>query len=203
MLHGKRAPTKPKHGRKALPVLGAAGLSLSLAGAASAAAIGGPTTDMLTRNAGVSHENNLSEEEIADVSLATFYVVDNEGAATSGRGARLAMGCGGCGGGWLRRLLVEQRLPGADDLEQCRHAFGQPHPQSRTSAQVHIGSAIPVKLTSDAPTRDERSASRPTSPHVPTYCGHSRPMRTTARAAACATRARRAQPKTRNTYLEL
>jgi hypothetical protein len=99
MLHGKRAPTKPKHGRKALPVLGAARLSLSLAGAASAAAIGGPTTDMLTRNAGVSHEINLSEEEIADVSLATFYVVDNEGAATSGRGARLAMGCGGCGGG--------------------------------------------------------------------------------------------------------
>ena len=99
MFHGKQAPTKPKRRRKALPVLGAAGLSLSLAGAASAAAIGGPTTDMLTRNVGVSHEINLSEEEIADVSLATFYVVDNEGAAPSGRGARLAMGCGGCGGG--------------------------------------------------------------------------------------------------------
>ena len=99
MLHGKQAPTTSKRRRKALPVLGAAGLSLSLAGAASAAAIGGPTTDMLTRNAGVSHEINLSEEEIADVRLATFYVVDNEGAAPSGRGARLAMGCGGCGCG--------------------------------------------------------------------------------------------------------
>ena len=99
MFHGKQAPTKPKRRRKALPVLGAAGLSLSLAGAASAAAIGGPATDMPPRNAGVSHEINLSEEEIADVSLATFYVVDNEGAATSGRGGRLAMGCGGCGGG--------------------------------------------------------------------------------------------------------
>ena len=98
MFHGKQAPTKPKRRRKALPVLGAAGLSLSLAGAPSAAAIGGPTTDMLTRNVAVSHEINLSEEEIADVSLATFYVVDNEGAAPSGRGARLAMGCGGCGG---------------------------------------------------------------------------------------------------------
>jgi len=98
MLHGKQAPTKPKHRRKALPVLGAAGLSLSLAGAITAAAIGGPATDMLTRNAGVSHEINPSEEEIADVSLATFYVVDTEGAAPSGRGARLAMGCGGCGG---------------------------------------------------------------------------------------------------------
>ena len=145
MLHGKQAPTKPKHRRKALPVLGAAGLSLSLAGATTAAAIGGPATDMLTRNAGVSHEINLSEEEIADVSLATFYVVDTEGAAPSGRGARLAMGCGGCGGcGGCRRLLVEQRLPGADDLEQCRHPFGQPHAQSRTSAQAHIGSTIPV-----------------------------------------------------------
>ena len=99
MLQAKQAPTKRKRRRKALPVLGAAGLSLSLAGAASAAAIGGPATDMLTRNAGVSHEINLSEEEIADVSLATFYVVDNEGAAPSGRRARLAMGCGGCGGG--------------------------------------------------------------------------------------------------------
>ena len=93
MFHGKQAPTKPKRRRKALPVLGAAGLSLSLAGAASAAAIGGPATDMPPRNAGVSHEINLSEEEIADVSLATFYVVDNEGAAPSGCG-----GCGGCGG---------------------------------------------------------------------------------------------------------
>ena len=79
-------------------MLGAAGLSLSLAGAITAAAIGGPATDTLTRNAGVSHEINPSEEEIADVSLATFYVVDTEGAAPSGRGARLAMGCGGCGG---------------------------------------------------------------------------------------------------------
>jgi hypothetical protein len=98
MLQAKQGPTKRKRRRKTLPVLGAAGLSLSLAGATTAAAIGGPATDMLTRNAGVSHEINLSEEEIADVSLATFYVVDTEGAAPSGRGARLAMGCGGCGG---------------------------------------------------------------------------------------------------------
>ena len=145
MFHGKQAPTKPKRRRKALPVLGAAGLSLSLAGAASAAAIGGPASDMPTRNAGVSHEINLSEEEIADVSLATFYVVDNEGAAPSGRGVRLAMGCWLRRRlRWLRRLLVEQRLPGADDLEQCWHPFGQPHAQSRTNAQAHIGSTIAV-----------------------------------------------------------
>jgi hypothetical protein len=143
MLHGKQAPTKPTHRRKALPVLGAAGLSLSLAGATTAAAIGGPATDMLTRNAGVSHEINLSEEEIADVRDILRRRHRRRGTIRAGRPAgdgvrrlrRLR---------WLRRLLVEQRLPGADDLEQCRHPFGQPHAQSRTSAQAHIGSTIPV-----------------------------------------------------------
>jgi hypothetical protein len=65
---------------------------------------------MPTRNAGVSHEINLSEEEIADVSLATFYVVDNEGAAPSGRGAGLRWVRRLRRLWWLRRLLVEQRL---------------------------------------------------------------------------------------------
>jgi hypothetical protein len=64
--------------------LGAAGLSLSLASAASAAAIGGQTAHMLTRSIGVSHEINLADEEISDVSLATFYVFDDEGAACGG-----------------------------------------------------------------------------------------------------------------------
>jgi hypothetical protein len=126
MLHGKQAPTKPKHRRKALPGLGAAGLSLSLAGATTAAAIGGPATDMLTRNAGVSHEINLSEEEIADVRDILRRRHRRRGTIRAGRPAgdgvrrlrRLR---------WLRRLLVEQRLPGADGLEQCRHPFGQPH----------------------------------------------------------------------------
>jgi hypothetical protein len=71
---------------------------LSLASAASAAAIGGRTADMLTRSIGVSHEINLADEEISDVSLATFYVFDDEGAATLRHGGRLAMGCGGCAG---------------------------------------------------------------------------------------------------------
>ena len=105
MLHAKQAPTKRKRRRKALPALGAAGLSLSLASAASAAAFGGHTTDMLTQGIGVSQEMNLSDEEISDVSLATFYVFDTEGVAKARRGLRLAMGgcgcagCAGCGGG--------------------------------------------------------------------------------------------------------
>jgi hypothetical protein len=84
--------------------LGAAGLSLTLASAASSTALGGKAADMLTQGIGASQQMNLSEEEISDVSLATFYVLDDEGTATSRRGARLAAGgcgcgCGGCSGG--------------------------------------------------------------------------------------------------------
>jgi hypothetical protein len=97
MFRGKQMPSKPKRKRKALPALGAAGLSLTLASAAPAAAIGGQPADAFTRDPSVPHEINLSEEEISDVSLATFYVFDNESAATSPHGARFA--AGGCGGG--------------------------------------------------------------------------------------------------------
>src|SRR4029079_9464483 len=102
MSHAKQAPAKRKRRRKALPALGAAGLSLTLASAASSAALGGKAADMLTQGIGVSQQMNLSEEEISDVSLATFYVFDDEGTATSRRGVRLAAGgcgCGGCSGG--------------------------------------------------------------------------------------------------------
>jgi hypothetical protein len=47
----------------------------------------------------MSHEITLSEEEISDVSLATFYVFYKEGSRAVGPGVRLSMGagCGGCG----------------------------------------------------------------------------------------------------------
>jgi hypothetical protein len=77
-------------------VLSAAGLSLSLASGASAA-IARPA-DVLTPKTGMSHEITLCEEEISDVSLATFYIFDNERAGTSRRGLKLAQGCGGVGG---------------------------------------------------------------------------------------------------------
>jgi hypothetical protein len=77
---------------KAFPVWGAAGLSLSLASGASATT-GGPAADMLTRNTGVSHQITLREEEVSDVSLATFYVFDKENPDTPG--VRFAVGAGG------------------------------------------------------------------------------------------------------------
>src|ERR1700726_3237144 len=77
----------------AVKVLGAAGLSFSLVGNTSASTL--PT-------AGIPQSDNnspnqrfvLSEEEMSDVSLATFYVFDRE---NIGSGVRLARG--GCGGG--------------------------------------------------------------------------------------------------------
>ena len=92
MSHRKQ-PSK----RRFTPALGAAGLSFSLATGISAAAAPAPAIE--TQDTGVSHEVTLSEEEISDVSLATFYVFDNENAGTFRRRIRLAQGCGGCGCG--------------------------------------------------------------------------------------------------------
>jgi len=80
---------------KAAPVLGAAGLSLSLASGAYAAVGDVPT-------AGAPHktlaDHQLAvDEEISDVSLATFYVFDKENAAPPRRNLRLAFSAGGCG----------------------------------------------------------------------------------------------------------
>jgi hypothetical protein len=107
MLRAKQASSRRRKS-KAVPVLGAAGLSLSLAGGASAA-IGGPATDMLTPKTGMSHAITLCEEEISDVSLATFYVFDNENAGSFPRRIKLAQGgcgCGGCGGGGCASCAV-------------------------------------------------------------------------------------------------
>ena len=73
----KRA-SKRRRRSKTIPALGAAGLSLTLASEPSLAATA-PALDTMTRKAGVRHEIILREEEIVDVSLATFYVFDKEG----------------------------------------------------------------------------------------------------------------------------
>jgi hypothetical protein len=79
----------------AVKMLGAAGLSFSLVGSASASTTptaGIPQSD----NTSANQRLLLSEEEMFDVSLATFYVFDREHA---GSGVQLARGCGGCGRG--------------------------------------------------------------------------------------------------------
>jgi hypothetical protein len=88
--------SKQKRTTKAAAVkaIGAAGLSFSMVGGASASAM--PTADIPQFDINSTNQRFvLSEEEMADVSLATFYVFDKE---NIGGGVQLARGCGGCGG---------------------------------------------------------------------------------------------------------
>ena len=88
-----RINPKRKRRSKAVPVLGAAGLSLTLASEGSLA-IAAPPLDTMTRN--VIHEIALQEEEACDVTLATFHVFDKEGAKAFRAGDRpitLGQGC--------------------------------------------------------------------------------------------------------------
>src|SRR5262245_7056187 len=99
MSNTKKA-SKRKSRACAVPLLSAAGLSLSLASGASAATEV-PAADMPTQNTTASNEITFGEEEIADVSLATFYVFDKENVGTSEPTVQLARhwrGCGGCRG---------------------------------------------------------------------------------------------------------
>jgi hypothetical protein len=102
---------KSKRRSKALPALGIVGMSLALVSGASAStseAANVPSTSQ-------SHEIFLGEEEISDVSLATFYVFDREntgppprtqelrfarsgGSYGRGHGCGRGGACGGCGG---------------------------------------------------------------------------------------------------------
>ena len=99
MSRARQSRTR-KRLKKAVPALGAAaGISLSLASGASA----GPAPNLPMSYAGSGHEVILAEEEISDVSLATFYFFDNESTTTFRPDIQLARGgCGGCGGGGCR-----------------------------------------------------------------------------------------------------
>ena len=78
----------------AVKVLGAAGLGLSLIGGASASTT--PTADIpQSDNTSPNQRYVLGEEEMADVSLATFHLFDRENVGNNG--VQLARGCGGCG----------------------------------------------------------------------------------------------------------
>ena len=96
--------SKGRSRRRAVTAWGVAG-ALSLAAGGASASIG-PAGDIPTKN--TAPVFTLGEEEISDVSLATFYVFDKENAGAHrpgvqlaaracGRGCRgCARGCGGC-----------------------------------------------------------------------------------------------------------
>jgi hypothetical protein len=104
-----RVKQAAKHARTtkaaAVTALGTAGLGLSLAGSASASTI--PTADApKSDNISPNQRFVLSDEEMADVSLATFHLFDRENAGSDMqlawvrgcRGCRACRACRGCRG---------------------------------------------------------------------------------------------------------
>ena len=93
----KRSSKKSKRRSKALPALGFAGVSLSMASGACAS-----TSEAIANTSPTSqgHELFLGEEEIFDASLSTFFTFDKEngGAQPLAQHLRFARG-GGCGHG--------------------------------------------------------------------------------------------------------
>jgi len=109
MTQAKRTPKRARR-MTALPVMGAAGMSLTLAGGASGATTG-PVSDNQALDSVLHPQITLGEEEISDVSLLTFYVFDKENLATRRLGEEQVAGwrrcgCRGCrcrcGCGWRR-----------------------------------------------------------------------------------------------------
>jgi hypothetical protein len=91
----RRKRGKAALAKKAALALGAAGVSLAMTGAASASA---PATNVPSQDN--ARRLILTEEEISDVSLATFQVFDRENPPLN-QGIKVARGggCGGCGHG--------------------------------------------------------------------------------------------------------
>ncbi len=94
----KQASKRKRVTKAAVPALGAAGLTFSLAGGASASAL--PTADTPQKlNVSPSQSVLLGEEEIADVSLATFHLFDKENGGSGFQQMAWGCRCGGCGRG--------------------------------------------------------------------------------------------------------
>ena len=96
MRHTKHRSTQ-KGRKETVPALGVVGMSLSLVGGAPEATAA-PTADSFPPQIAPGHDIILNEEEVADVSLATFYVFDKENAGTPKVSEKLAgwRSCGGC-----------------------------------------------------------------------------------------------------------
>ena len=100
--------SKRRRQTEVVPVLGVVGASLALASGASAAT-GGQVLEA-SSNPTSNSQLALSEEEISDVTLASFYVFDKENAGAPRLGERLAWrGCGRLSR--LSSLSGLQRLP--------------------------------------------------------------------------------------------
>ena len=96
MRRVKRASRKKRTTKvAAVTVVGAAGLGLSLFGSASGSTM--PTAYIPQSDTSPNQRFILGEEEMQDVSLATFHLLDRENVGSAIQLAR--GGCGGCGCG--------------------------------------------------------------------------------------------------------
>jgi hypothetical protein len=96
----KQASKQKRATKAALPALGAAGLTFGLVGTASASIT--PTADVPQKlNLSPTQAVTLGEEEIGDVSLATFHLFDKENSGSALQQMAWGCRCGGCRGcGW-------------------------------------------------------------------------------------------------------
>jgi hypothetical protein len=88
----------------AVPLVGAVGASMAVAGGAYATGVVGSPSGPSLKNDVPGPQINLSEEEISDVNLGTFFVFDRENLQEYGeqyaqRGCRGGGGAARCGGG--------------------------------------------------------------------------------------------------------
>jgi hypothetical protein len=96
MPREKEASKRKRVTKAAVPALGAAGLTFGLAGGASASTT--PTADVPQKfNFTPTQTITLGEEEIADVSLATFHLFDKENNGSALQQMAWGCRCGGCG----------------------------------------------------------------------------------------------------------
>jgi hypothetical protein len=93
MARSKQA-SKRQGRKRTWPVVGAAGVSLAVAGGASANVV---TEHALPQGISPHPTITLGEEEIFDVNLGTFYVLDRENVEFGDRVQLARRGCGGCG----------------------------------------------------------------------------------------------------------
>ncbi|MFY9833036.1 MAG: hypothetical protein WAK66_10060, partial [Methylocystis sp.] len=94
--------SKVKRSGNAVKVLGIAGASLAASASGSTAMMMLDTTAFDVGNPDQAY--TLNDEELSDVSLATFHFFDEDALGTLPSGIQLARGCGcgghgGCGGG--------------------------------------------------------------------------------------------------------
>ena len=115
MARAKQASKRTPQ-RKTLSVVGAAGVSLAMGGGALATA----PADAPSQDAAPRPVVFLGEEEISDVSLATFYVFDKD-SVQPGEILRVAQhGCGGCRGCAARGGGCASRGCGGCAARGCR-----------------------------------------------------------------------------------